>query len=87
MKPEKTSHPSSFEMISQRFRVAVKGRGKYCPIKNELLVRKGRKTYRFVCGEGELRFTAPGSSEIVFPFALDVKVHEFRRFITWLMIP
>ena len=72
-------------MISQRFRAAVKGHGKYCPIRNELLVRKGGKTYRFICGESEFRLEAPGCEEVVFPFAPDVKVREFRRCITELI--
>jgi len=84
MKPEKTLHASSSEMISQRFRVAVKGHGKYCPIKNELFVRKGRKTCRIVCGVAVLRFTASGCSELLIPFAPDVKVREFRQCIAWL---
>jgi hypothetical protein len=85
MKPEATSDASSCEMIIQRFRVAAKGHGKYCSIKNELLVRKGRMTCRITCEKYMLRFTAPGCSEFLIPFAPDVKVHEFRRTIAWLV--
>ena len=74
-------------MIFKRFREAAKGHGKYCPVKNELLVRKGRQFYRFTCGESELRFTAPGCEEVVLPFAPDVEVREFRRSIAGLMDP
>ena len=71
-------------MVIQNFRTAAKGHGTYCPIKNELRVRKGRKVYRFTCGEYELRFAAPGQPEVVFSVAPDVKVLEFRRCITEL---
>lgn len=74
-------------MFIQNFRNASKGLGKYCPIKNELLVRKGRKTYRFTCGECELRFTAPGCEEVLFQLAPDAEVFELRRGIARLVNP
>jgi hypothetical protein len=72
-------------MIFQKFRTAAKGYGEYCPVKNELRVRKGGKTYRVTCGKGELRFAAPDRPEVVFPFAPDVSVREFRRCIAELI--
>lgn len=71
-------------MLIQNFHTAAKGHGEYCPVKNELRIRKGGKLYRFTCGECELRFTAPGREEVVFPFASDAKVSEFKRCITYL---
>ena len=72
--------------ILKNFRTATKGHGEYCPVKNELRVRKGRKTYRFTCcEEGELRFAAPAEVEVVFPVAPDATVREFRKFITALI--
>jgi hypothetical protein len=69
-------------MLIQNFRAAAEGRGEYCPIKNELRIRKGREVYRFTCGEFELRFAAPGREEVVFILAPDAKVHEFTRCFT-----
>jgi hypothetical protein len=69
-------------MLIQKFRTAAKGNGKYCPVKNELRVRKGRKVYRFTCGECELRFAAPAQPEVAFPVAPDATVREFRRGIS-----
>lgn len=71
-------------MLIQNFRKASEGYGKYCPIKNELRVRKGRKVYRFICGNCELRFVAPGSEEVVIHPAPDATVHELRRCISYL---
>jgi len=75
------SRKLSREMLIRNFRAAAKGHGEYCPIKNELRVRKGRKVYRFTCGEYELRFAAPGREEVVLLLAPDAKVSEFRRCI------
>lgn len=72
-------------MANRNFRAAAQGFGKYCPVKNELRIRKGGKTYRFICGEQELRVLATGKPEIVIPIASDAKVCEFQRTIA-LMI-
>lgn len=72
-------------MMLQEFRAVAKGLGEYCAVKNELRVRKGRKIYRFTCGEGELRFKAPARPEIVLPFAPDATASEFRRSIAELI--
>jgi hypothetical protein len=69
-------------MLFKKFSVAAKGHGKYCPVKNELRVRRGRKTYRFFCGECELRFAATGRPEVVFPVSPDATVRELRRGIS-----
>lgn len=79
------SLPISCEMILQNFRAAAIGHGEYCPVKNELRVRKGRKIYRFTCGEGELRFKASGRDEVVFPIAPDATVRELRKCIIYLI--
>ena len=76
---------TQIKMILQRFREAAEGRGTFCADKNEVCIRKGRKTYRFTCGEHELRFAAPGSPVAVFPLAPDATVGEFRRCITKLV--
>lgn len=68
-------------MLIQNLRTAAIGYGKYCPAKNELQVRKGRKVYRFTCTECELRFTAPGRTEVVILIAPDTTVRELRRSI------
>jgi hypothetical protein len=72
-------------MLFQNFRSAAKGYGKYCPVKNELHVRKRNKIYRFICGEYELRFAAPARPEVVFPIAPDATVLELRRCIAELI--
>lgn len=72
-------------MVIRNFRTAAQGLGKFCPIKNELRVRKGRKTYRFTCGEQELRLASTGQPELVLPLASDAKVYEFRKFIVLLI--
>ena len=72
-------------MILKKFRAATKGYGEYCAVKNELRVRKGRKIYRFTCGECELRFAAPARPEVVFPFAPDATTREFKRCIANLI--
>ena len=76
---------SFFKMMIQRFRTAAQGLGKYCPLKNELRVRKGRKIYCFTCGEQEFRFVSTGQPEVVIPFAPDATVDEFRRSIVSLI--
>jgi hypothetical protein len=68
-------------MLIQNFRTAAKGHGKYCPTKNELRVRKGRKVYRFTCTEYEIRFAAPARPEVVITIAPDATVPELRRAI------
>jgi hypothetical protein len=78
--PVKYRNPAdSLVELIQNFRNAAKGHGKYCPVMNELQVRKGRKIYRFSIGEDVLRFTAPGRSEVAFLIAPDATVTEFRR--------
>ncbi len=66
-------------MLIQNFRTAAEGSGEYCPIKNELRIRKGRKVYRFTCGGFELRFVAPGREEEIFILAPNIRVDEFMR--------
>jgi hypothetical protein len=82
---KRQSISSSRETIMQVFRQASEGYGTYCPIKNELRVRKGRKVYRFICAESELRFLAPGSEEVVLYFACDITILEFKRCIAYLL--
>jgi hypothetical protein len=65
-------------MLIQTFIAAAKGYGKYCPVRIELLVRRGGKVYRFTCGESDLRFAASGQPEVVFPVAPDATVRELR---------
>jgi hypothetical protein len=72
-------------MLIQNFRTAAKGYGEYCPAKNELRVRKGRKVYRFTCIEYEIRFAAPARPEVVIPIAPDATVRELRRAIPLLI--
>ena len=64
---------------------AAKGHGNYCPVKNELQVRKDRELYRFSFGECELRFAASGRPEVVFLVAPDITVSELRRCISKLI--
>jgi len=72
-------------MLKQVFRKASRGLGEFCPTKNELRVRKGRKVYRFTCGECELRFASPGREEVVFHIAPDATALELRRGIASLI--
>lgn len=72
-------------MLIRNFRAAVKEQGKYCPIKNELRVRKGRKVYRFTCEESKLRFAAPGREEVVIHISLDATVRELKRGISLII--
>jgi hypothetical protein len=69
-------------MLIHNFRAAVKKQGKYCPVKNELRVRKGKKVYRFTCAERELRFAAPACAEVVICISHDATVGELRRGIS-----
>ena len=66
-------------MLMQNFSIAAKGHGKYCPVKNELRVRRGRKVYRFTCGEYELRISSSAKPEVALPIAPDATVSEFRN--------
>lgn len=83
--PLRKPNLASSNMLIQSFRKASRGMGEYCPIKNELRVRKGRKVYRFTCGEGELRFAAPGHEEVVEYISPDATVRELRRGIASLV--
>lgn len=78
------SRISSVSMVIQNFRTAAEGQGKYCPMKNELRVRKQGKVFRFTCGAHELRFASPGYPEVIFSLASDATVDELRRCITEL---
>jgi hypothetical protein len=70
----------------QNFHAAAKDQGEFCPIKNELRVRRGKKVYRFTCrGEGELRFTAPNEPEVVITLSADATVCELKRGIPYLI--
>jgi hypothetical protein len=66
-------------MLFQNFRLAAEGQGEYCPLKNEIRIRKGGKVFRFVCEEDEILFTAPDRPEIAIPIALDATASELRR--------
>jgi hypothetical protein len=72
-------------MILQNFRAAAMGLGRYCPKKNELRVCRGRRTYRFTCGEQEIRIAATGQPEVVIPLAPDATVEEFKQSIAVLI--
>jgi hypothetical protein len=72
-------------MLLENFRSAVEGYGKYCPVKNELRVRRRSKIYRFTCGECELRFAAPARPEVVFLIAPDATTLELRGCIAKLI--
>lgn len=74
-----------YDMLLLSFRTASRGIGEYCPVNNELRVRKGRKVYRFTCGDGELRFAASGQEECVIHTAPDATVPELRRGIASLI--
>lgn len=82
----RTPADSLLELI-QNFRTAAEEHGKYCPVMNELQVRKGRKIYRFSIGEGVLRFTAPERPEVMLPIATDATVTELSRCFTVLVDP
>lgn len=69
-------------MLIHNFRIAAKGKGEYCPVKNELRVRRGRKVYRFTCGEFELRFATPSREVLVTHISPDATVRELRRGIS-----
>lgn len=82
----KTKLPFS-HMLIRSFRKASMGLGEFCPLKNELRVRKGSKVYRFICGDSELRFAAPGQEEVVIHIAPDATVPELRKGIASLIGP
>lgn len=81
------TNPTFSYMLARSFSKASVGLGEFCPLKKELLVRKGRKVYRFTCGNGELRFTAPGQEELVIYIASDATVPELRKGIASLIDP
>jgi len=83
--PFRKPNVTSYDMLLRSFRKASRTLGEYCPVKNELRVRKGRKVYRFTCGEGELRFATPGSAEVVIHIAPDATVPELVRGIARLI--
>lgn len=60
--------------------------GKYCPAKNELLVRNGRKIQRFVCGNHEIRVVAPAKEEAVYYCAPDATARELQKFFTEMIV-
>jgi hypothetical protein len=66
----------------QNFSIAAKGYGKYCPVKNELRVRRGRKVYRYTCGESELRISTAARPEVALLIAPDATVSELRNAFT-----
>ncbi len=66
-------------MFADNFRKAAKGYGTFCPVKNELQIRKGRKIYRFRCEGQSLLFKAPAGQETVLLVAADATVLELRR--------
>ena len=66
-------------MLIKNFITAAKDYGNYCPVKNELRVRRGRRVYRVSCGESELRLVTSGRPEYVIAVAPDVTVRELRR--------
>ena len=70
--------------LYQNFREAAEAHGKYFPDRNELHVRKDGRIYRFICGDCEIRFTAPKRPEIVLPIAPDATVRELGRCIACL---
>lgn len=74
-----------YDKLLLTFRKASRGLGEYCPVKNELRVRKGRRVYRFTCGDGELRFAASGQEELVIPMAYDATVRELRQAFAFLI--
>lgn len=69
------------EVMDQQLLMAANGFGKYCPARHELLVRKGKKTQRFIFGESKIRVVTHAKKEITFFVAPDVTVQEIRRFI------
>jgi hypothetical protein len=73
------------DMLARSFRNASMGLGEYCPVKGELRIRKGRKVYRFTCGDGQLRFAAPGREQVVIHIAADATSPELRRGIASLI--
>jgi hypothetical protein len=68
-------------MLAKPLQKAANGFGKYCPEKNELIVRKSRKTLRFIFEKGKVRVLFPTRREVVFYFAPDIRAHELRNFI------
>jgi hypothetical protein len=66
-------------MLTDNFRKAAKGHGTYCPVKNELQVRKGRKIHHFRCGEHTLLHTPPARQEITLLVASDATAPELRH--------
>ena len=68
-------------MLAQSLQEAAGKFGKFCPVKNELVVRKGRKTHRFIFGDGELRVVFPDGQEILNYFAADMKASDLKPFI------
>jgi len=65
-------------MLNQNFIAAAKDYGEYCPFRNELRVRRGRKVYRLTCGDAELRVAATGQPEVVLPIADNATVQELK---------
>jgi hypothetical protein len=68
-------------MLAQPLQAAAKEFGKYCPVKNELLVREGRKTHRFIFGDGQIRVVFPAGQESVLYVSTDITVRELKQFI------
>ena len=72
-------------MLHQVLRQAAEGHEVSCPAENELQIRKDGRTYRFTCGNCELRVEDSGGPEVVFLLAPDATVQELRRFLAELV--
>ena len=71
-------------MLAQPLKKAAEEFGKYCPERNELLVRKGRKTHRLIFGKSDVRIVSPAKPEVVIYFAPDITVRELKNLITFM---
>lgn len=85
LNPLRKPNLTFYDMLLLSFRTASRGMGEYCPVKNELRVRKGRKVYLLTCGDGELRFAASGQEELVILIAYDATAPELRKGIASLL--
>lgn len=68
-------------MLTQKFRAATKMHGEYCPAKNELRVRRGRRVYRVTCEECTIRFKVSSFPDVIFDLAPDATDRELSRSI------
>ena len=73
------------KMLSENLQIAAAKCENHCIKTDEILIRRGRKTYRFRVRENDLFFVAPGQPEQILIISSDATVAELKEFILSLI--